>query len=194
MLHASVIDAFDLDGANPWRTQDSRVVYDNGFLRVREDRVVQPDGRPGTFAYLDTPWPVVGIVPLTESAEVYLVRQWRYPWKRNSWEIPAGHGEAGESPLEAARRELAEEVGLAAADWQELGSAFASASLSARFHLFLARGLRPEEQYHVRDSGEADLIARPVPIAEALEAAVDGRIDHGMSVVGLLRAARLLGL
>lgn len=187
-------DFFDVRGASPWRTEQSRVVYDNGHLRVREDTVIQPDGQPGTYAYLDAPWPVVGIVPMTDTDEVYLVRQWRYPWQCNSWEIPAGHGEHDETALAAAQRELAEEVGLAAHDWQPLGTGYASASFNARFHLFLARGLHAADGYYQRDGAEQDLIARAVPMTQAVEAALDGRIDHGMSVVGLLRAARLLGL
>jgi len=125
---------------------------------------------------------------------VYLVRQWRYPWQRNSWEIPAGHGEPNEAPLDGARRELAEEVGLYADTWESLGTAFSSASFTARYHLFLARELKPVTTTHPRDGAEEDLIARPIPLTEAIQAAMDGRIEHGISVVGLLRAARRLGL
>ncbi|MCA1648481.1 MAG: DNA mismatch repair protein MutT, partial [Chloroflexi bacterium] len=86
-------EALDLDGPNPWRTESSRVVYDNGLVRLCEDRVIQPDGEPGSYAYVELAWPVVAIVPIADDGDVYLVRQWRYPWRCNSWEIPAGHGE-----------------------------------------------------------------------------------------------------
>ena len=99
----------DLTGPNPWRTESRRVVFDNGQLRLCEDEVVQPDGEPGTYVYLEVPRPVVGIVPIDEDHQVYLVRQWRYPWRRNSWEIPSGGGELGESPLDGARREPGQE-------------------------------------------------------------------------------------
>ena len=125
---------------------------------------------------------------------MYLVRQWRYPWQRNSWEIPAGHGEPGETVLEGAQRELAEEVGLRASTWQSLGTGYASATFNARYHLFLASGLSPVRSDHCRDGAESDLIAHAIPLEEAIAAALDGRIQHGMSVVGLLRAARRLGL
>src|SRR5215211_1266635 len=98
-------DALELHGDNPWQTQSSRVVFENGHLRLLEDEVIQPGGAAGTYAYLRIPWPVVGIVPVSDDGSVYLVRQWRYPWGRNSWEIPAGHGEADEEPLTAAQRE-----------------------------------------------------------------------------------------
>jgi ADP-ribose pyrophosphatase len=134
------------------------------------------------------------VVPISDSFEVHLVRQWRYPWRRNSWEIPAGGGEPHETPLEGAQRELAEEVGLQAASWEPLGSGFASATLDIRYHLYLARDLSPAPAHHIRDGAEHDLIARPIPLQAAVEAAMDGRIEHAMSVVGLLRAARRLGV
>ena len=187
-------DLLDLDGPNPWRTQSSRVIFDDGVLRLRQDEVVQPDGEPGAYAYLELRWPVVAVVPIDNEGNVYLVRQWRYPWQRNSWEIPAGHGEADELPLQSAQRELGEEVGLQAADWEPLGSGYSSATLSVRWHLYIARNLSPISNVHTRDGAEHDLIARAVPLATAVEAAMDGRIEHGMSVVGLLRAARRLGV
>ena len=187
-------EALDLAGPNPWRTCSTRVVYDNGRLRLCEDEVIQPDGEPGSYTYLELNGLVVAIVPVDDDGHVYLVRQWRYPWRRNSWEIPAGHGEPAETPLAAAQRELAEEVGLQAESWQPLGSGFSSAALNARYHLYLARGLSPSADGHTRDGAEQDLLARRLPLAEAVDAAMDGRIEHGMSVVGLLRAARRLGI
>jgi 8-oxo-dGTP pyrophosphatase MutT (NUDIX family) len=186
-------DVLDLDGPNPWQTQSRHVVYDNGRLRLCEDRVIQPDGEPGTYTYLELAWPVVAIVPFSDDGYVHLVRQWRYPWQSNSWEIPAGHCEPNELPLDGARRELAEEVSLEAANWEPLGNGYSSATLNARYHLFLARELSPVKHEHVREGTERDLIARRVPLAEALAAAMDGRIAHGLSVVGVLRAARRLG-
>jgi ADP-ribose pyrophosphatase len=187
-------DLLDLSGTNPWQMQSSRVVFDNGRLRLLEDQVLQPDGEPGSYSYLHMPVPVVAIVPVSDDGFVYLVRQWRYPWQRNSWEIPAGHCEPDEEVLGGAQRELAEEVGLEAAVWEPLGTGFASAAVNARYHLFLARSLRPATREHHRDGAEHDLIARRVPLAEAIEAAMDGRIEHGMSALGILRAARRLGI
>src|SRR4051794_22435222 len=164
-------DRLDLSGPNPWTTLSTRVVFDNGRLRLREDRVTQPDGAPGSYTYVELDWPVAGIVPLSDAGEVYLVRQWRYPWQQNSWEIPAGHGEAGESALDAAQRGLAEEVGLLASDWESLGSGYASASFTARYYLYLARGLRPTGGQVGRDGAEGDLITCRLPLEAAVEAA-----------------------
>src|SRR5262249_40758856 len=102
----TVAPVLDCSGANPWQTRASRVAFDNGRLRVREDEVVQPDGKPGAYTYVELPDPVVAIVPVTDDGRVHLVRQWRYPWRQNSWEIPAGRCEPNEPPLRAAQREL----------------------------------------------------------------------------------------
>src|ERR1700716_2454075 len=59
-------DLLDLDGPNPWQTRSSAVVYDNSRMRLHVDQVIQPDGEPGTYSYLELPWPVVAIVPLSE--------------------------------------------------------------------------------------------------------------------------------
>jgi 8-oxo-dGTP pyrophosphatase MutT (NUDIX family) len=187
---------FELDGANPWLTTTTRVVFDNGRLRLRDDSVVQPDGHPGRYAYLEVTSPVVAVVPVDDDMQVYLVRQWRYPWRRNSWEIPSGGGEDGEAPIDAAKRELAEEVGMDAIEWQSLGGGYSSATIDSHWHFFMARGLRlrPPGQAVTKDGAEHDLIVGRVPFQEAVAAAMDGRIAHGMSVVGLLRAARRFGI
>jgi 8-oxo-dGTP pyrophosphatase MutT (NUDIX family) len=186
-------DPLEPGGDNPWQTLSTNVLYDNGRLRLREDRVVQPDGNPGAYTFVEIPWPIVAVVAMTAES-VYLVRQWRYPWGRNSWEIPAGTCEAGEDPLQGAQRELAEEIGMHAAVWQPLGEGMSSATLAARYHLFLARDLAPANGHYQRDGAEGDLIVRTVPLQAALEAAMDGRIVHAITVAGLFRAARHLGL
>jgi len=187
-------DPLDLSGENPWRTTDSAVRFENGRLQLVEDSVVRPDGVPSTYTYVQLRWPVVGIVPVSDDGQVHLVRQWRYPWKRNSWEIPAGHGEPNEDPLEGGRRELAEEVGLDAESWEPLGTGFGSAAIDAFYHLFLARGLSRRPQGPQREGSEEDMIARAVPLETAVAAAMDGRIVHAFTVFGLLRAARRLGV
>ncbi len=185
----------ELDGPNPWTTRSTRVVFANGRLLLREDSVTQPDGQPGSYVYLEVQSPIVAVVPIDDDNNVYLVRQWRYPWASNSWEIPSGGGEGTETPREAAERELAEEVGLCASTWEPLGSGYSSASIKGRWHLYLARNLRPAPAgAHTRDGAEQDLIARRVPLSDAVAAALDGRIEHGMSALGLLRTARRLGV
>lgn len=184
----------DLDPSerNPWRRIEARVVFESRYFRVRHDRVVAPDGTPVDYPFIDYRVPVVTIAPVTVDGRIYLVRQWRYPWEASSWELPAGHCEPGEAPAEAARRELLEEAGLVAAEWQELPFLRPGASLTACFHPFIARDLAPVPT--AREATEADMEVRVLPLVDAVEAALRGDIRHAVSVAVLLQVARRLGV
>ena len=99
--------------ANPWQTLSTRIVYENAWIRVREDQVIQPDGNPSIYGVIEFHG-CVGVLPIDAEANVHLVGQFRYPLQQYSWEIPEGGCHPGEAPLEAAQRELCEELGLAA--------------------------------------------------------------------------------
>lgn len=130
---------------SPWETHASRTVYENPWIVVREDEVTRPDGGRGVYGVPALRHEAVFVVPVTEAGEVVLVRLFRYPVGRWSWEIPAGGSEEGACPeqlLVAARRELLEEAGLEAATWTPLGEVFSLNGLAeAPGHVFLARGL-----------------------------------------------------
>jgi 8-oxo-dGTP pyrophosphatase MutT (NUDIX family) len=96
-------------------------VYENPWIRVREDEVLRPDGTPGIYGVVEVRSPAVFVVPVTGSGEVVLVTVDRYTTGRVGAEVPAG-GSDGEDLLAAARRELREETGLAAATWRPLGA------------------------------------------------------------------------
>lgn len=169
------------------------MLHQDARLTLYGDDVLQPDGEPGTYTYLVLARPVAAIVPVFDDLTIPLVRQWRYPWDCNSWEIPAGHCEPGEDPRAAAHRELAEEVSLQAATMQHLATLHPSALVRADFHLFLARGLTPIRAT-TRDETEADLIVARVPLGEAVEAVLDNTIVHAVSALAILRVARALGV
>ncbi len=160
----------------------------SGRFTLRHDRARWPDGVEGDYSYVEAPSAAI-IVPLHADGSTVLVRQWRHPWDEQSWELPAGTLEAGEEPVEGARRELAEEAGLRARSWEPLGTARGSAASTMRFHLFLARDLervaRSPEVY------ERDMVLRELSLAAALQEALAGGIQHAASIVALVRAARL---
>ncbi len=104
-----------------WKTTSTRSVYENPWIRVREDEVVRTDGKPGIYGVVEVRSPAVFIVPVTASGEVILVTVDRYTTGRATPEVPAGASD-GEEPLVAARRELREETGLAAATWRPVGT------------------------------------------------------------------------
>ena len=105
---------------NPWKTLESRLVYSNPWISVREDQVIRPDGQNGIYSVVETRI-ATGVVALTPERDVYLVGQYRYPTEMYSWEIIQGGADEDEEPLAACKRELQEEAGLIAKDWTPLG-------------------------------------------------------------------------
>lgn len=156
--------------------------YSGNFLRVRRDLVRLPDGSQTHREYIVHPG-AVGIVPLLEDGTVLLVRQHRYPHRRDFIEIPAGKLEPNEPALETGKRELQEETGYVATEWTELGVIDNAIAYSdERLFLWLARGLTEREQK--LDDGEFLEVLR-VPFAEALAMTRDGRITDVKSIIGL---------
>jgi len=176
------------DSRNPWRTLDSRVVYANSWMTVREDSVIRPDGQPGIYGVVVIR-PSVGILALDNSNRLALVSQWRHTLGKMSLEIPTGGSEEGESLLTAARRELAEEAGLAAAQWSPLGSIDNSNGVTTDVsHIFLASGLTPLPGGQ-RRQGDEEIELAWMPFGEALERVLAGEITESVSVAGIVKAA-----
>jgi 8-oxo-dGTP pyrophosphatase MutT (NUDIX family) len=175
---------------NPWKTLDSRLVYQNPWITVREDKVIRPDGKPGIYGVVETRL-ATGVVALSADLQVYLVGQYRYPTKHYSWEIVEGGSDKEESALHAAQRELKEETGLEAASWLQLGCEFhlSNCFTSEVGYVFLARELR--EGASAPDGTEI-LRVRKIPFSEAIGMVDSGEIKDMVSIVGLLRAERYL--
>ena len=180
------------DSLNPWRTLGSREVYVNPWIRVREDHVIRADGRPGIYGVVEFQNYALGIVPVSDDGNTWLVGQWRYPLGLYSWEIPEGGGPIAVPLLESAQRELSEEAGIAASRWTDLGLFHLSNSVTNEAgRIFLAQGLTVG---HAEPEGDEVLTLRRLPFSEAHAMAMDGRITDGVSIIGLTRAARYLGL
>jgi ADP-ribose pyrophosphatase len=165
-------------------------VFRGGFISVRRDVVRLPDGTQATREYIRHPGAVV-ILPLLSGGRVLLERQFRYPHGRDFIELPAGKKEAGEPPLETAKRELLEETGYVAAEWRHLGIIHNAIAYSDEgIEMFLARGLEKREAK--LDVGEF-LEVFDLPMETALEMVRDGRITDAKTVVALLWAKSFPG-
>ena len=157
-------------------------VYAGGFLQVHRDVVRLPDGSQTAREYIRHPG-AVGIVALPGDGNVLLVRQHRYPHRRDFIEIPAGKLEPDEPALETGKRELLEETGYVAAKWTKLGVIHnAIAYTDEAIELWLATDLTQRGQE--LDEGEF-LEVLTVPLAEALAMTRDGRITDVKTIVGL---------
>jgi 8-oxo-dGTP pyrophosphatase MutT (NUDIX family) len=174
---------------SPWRTLASRVVYRNPWLAVTEHQVVRPDGQRGIYGVVD-PGDNAAIVALDDAGHVALVGEFLYPLQVYAWMIPSGAVEHGENPEVAARRELAEEVGLEAANWTPLGAYYLSSGISTQTsYAFLARGL---SEVRAQPEGTERLTVRRVPLAEAQAMCLNGAMRDAPSVMALWRAWELL--
>jgi ADP-ribose pyrophosphatase len=170
---------------NPWRTLESSVKYDNPWISLREDRIVNPSGNPGIYGVVHFKNRAIGVLPLDDEGYTYLVGQWRYALDAYSWELPEGGGPHDEAPLEAAKRELLEETGFSARDWREILRMHLSNSVTDEESIvYLATGLEagvatPEET--------EDLHVRRVKLEEVLRMVVAGEITDSITVAAVLR-------
>jgi ADP-ribose pyrophosphatase len=169
----------------PWTVEESAEVYRTPWVEVVEDKVVRPDGMPGLFTTVRIR-PGVSVLALDEEGFVHLTSEYRYAVERESVEVVSGGVEDGETPLDAAKRELREELGLEAREWTDLGPVdpFTSIVLSPA-RLFLARGLTHGREE--REGTEVISVLR-VPLPEAVGMVERGEITHGPSCVLILKA------
>ncbi|MDQ3009223.1 MAG: NUDIX hydrolase [Acidobacteriota bacterium] len=169
--------------SNPWQTLSARVVYENAWIRVRQDEVIRPDGQPGIYGVVHYRNKAIGVLPIDDEGCTYLVGQYRYTLDVYSWEIPEGGCPEGEEPIEAAKRELLEETGLVASEWKQLGIAHLSNSVSdEEATCYLATGLT---QRKAQPEGTEKLEVRRVPFTEALQMVKEGKITDALSVMAI---------
>lgn len=181
----------NVEEENPWQTQEQKEVYNNPWIQVEEHQVTTPNGNPGIYGVVHFKNMAIGIVPLDEAGNTWLVGQYRYPLKRYSWEIPEGGCLIGqERPLEAAKRELQEETGLVAEHWTQVIEMDLSNSVTDEVGLaFVAQGL---QQGAANPEDTEALQVRKISLEEAVEWCMVGKITDSLSIISLLATQRLL--
>ena len=168
---------------------ESKIVYRGRLLQVQEDTVRLPDGKESRREYIVHPGAAV-MLAMPDSATVIMGRQYRYALRAHVYELPAGKIDAGETPLETAKRELLEETGYRAHEWRHLMTTYPVVGYSnERIELYLARNL--EYVGHALDDGEF-LDVFTLPLREAIDWVRDGRICEAKTVMGLLLAEKVL--
>lgn len=178
----------DPSEANPWTTLDSRSVYENPWIRVREDRVIRPDGLPGIYGVVEFRTRAVGVLPVEDDGSIWMVGQYRYALGRYSWEIPEGGSPPEETPEETARRELIEETGIVAAHLEPLGGPvhLSNCVSNEAGYLFRATGLTPGPS---RPEETERLQVRRFAWDEVWSLFRAGEITDSLTVIALLEEA-----
>jgi ADP-ribose pyrophosphatase len=171
----------------PWKTLSSRLIYQNPWMKVREDIAEMPDGRTTIYGVVSTA-DAVGVLPFVDNDHVVLVRQYRYVFgEDHRWEIPTGGSREGESLIDAARRELREEIGFNARELEHIHTFFSSKSVvNETAHLYIGRGL---EQVRAEPDETEFLEVRTFPFDEVFQMVLRSEIRDAMSVIAVLLAA-----
>ncbi len=176
---------------NPWKTLSVDVKYDNPWIRIEEHQVLNPAGNKGIYGTVSFKNRAVAILPLFENGDTLLVGQFRYPLQQYHWELPMGGAPVGESCLQCAQRELKEETGYCAEDWQQVLKMHLSNSITQEEGFtFIARGLKSGEK--ALEETE-DIQVQRLPFDQVFTQVMKGEITDAMTVASVMKA-RLLGL
>jgi 8-oxo-dGTP pyrophosphatase MutT (NUDIX family) len=169
-----------------WRTANSKQVYQNSWISVREDQVIYPNGQPGIYGVVEK-GPGVAIIALDNEKNIYLVKQYRYTLDDVFWELPAGAIHPGETETQSAQRELFEEIGLRPGRFDRLGNFYtALGHETAEIIAYLAQDL--DTKGHSLDNQQHDesiLEIIRLPIGQVKQMIGRGEIKCGISLAAL---------
>lgn len=179
-----------MEEINPWVSLTQHKIYDNNWIALTEHKVINPSGGSGIYGVVHFKNLAIGILPLDEELNTWIVGQYRFPLNAYSWEIVEGGGPLSADPLESAKRELLEETGLRAANWIEIQRMHLSNSVSDELSIiYIARGL---SQGQAEPEETEQLTVRKIPFEEAFEMVMSGDITDSMSVAAILKTKILI--
>ncbi len=173
------------------KTLESKTVYEGPIFTITHDTVQLGDGSRSTRDVLLHNGGVC-VIPVTDNNEIYMVRQFRYPFRTVTLEVPAGKLEAGEDHSVCGRRELLEETGFVCSEFIYLGETYPTPAYNSEIvHMYLARGL--EYQKQCLDEGEF-LEVDKIPLSDAVKMVMNSEIKDSKTQLIILKAARILGI
>ena len=174
----------------PWKITSQKEMYSNPWIGLTEYQVINPSGNPGIYGKVHFKNVAIGVFPLDDDLNTYLVGQFRFALGQYSWEMPEGGGPLDTEPLESAKRELLEETGLKAREWSELQRIHLSNSVSDELGIvYLARGL---EQFEAEPEDTEQLEVRKVPFEKVYEMVCNNEITDSLTVAAVLKIKVLL--
>lgn len=170
---------------NPWKIISAKQVYDNPWISVTAYDVINPSGGNGIYGKVHFKNRAIGIVALDEHNQLFLVGQYRFVLDRYSWELPEGGGPLDETPLDAAKRELLEETGLVAENWEVLLEMDLSNSVTdEEVTVFLATGLMQKEA-DPEPTEQLQVVRRP--FSQVFDWVMNGEITDSITVAAILK-------
>jgi len=173
----------------PWTQVDSKDVYSNPWIKVREDKVIRPDGKDGIFGVV-TMKPGISVLPMDDQGNVFLTKEYHYAVERETIEAISGGIDGDENKLEAAKRELKEETGIEAKEWVDMGvvDPFTTVINSPNL-LFLAKNLTFSE---ANPEGTEDIRVIKVPFEQAVDLVMQSLITHSATATLILKVKNYL--
>lgn len=170
---------------NPWKSNKKVVKLNTPWIEVELHDMTNPSGNPGIYGITRFKNHAIGILPIDEEGNTYIVGQYRFPIDCYTWEIPEGGGPNDVEPLESAKRELKEETGIEAKDWQLIQRLQLSNSTTNELaYIFLARDLSYGEN---SPEDNEDLEIRKISVDELYERVKSAEITDSLTVAAVLR-------
>jgi 8-oxo-dGTP pyrophosphatase MutT (NUDIX family) len=175
---------------NPWKTLKIKEVYDNPWINVKEHEVVTPGNTKGIYGVVHFKNLAIGIIPIDNDGNTYIVGQYRYPHKKYSWEIIEGGGTINVNPVESAKRELLEEAGIKAQKWTKiLEIDLSNSATDEHAIIYVAQGLT----FHKSSPEDTeDLVIKKIPFQDFFSEIYQGKHQDSLTVSGVLKAQLML--
>jgi ADP-ribose pyrophosphatase len=175
---------------NPWTLLEKKTVYESPWIRVDHHDVLNPAKNPGTYSVVHFKKLAIGVLPLDENYNTWIVGQYRYPLDTYTWEIPEGGGSRDVDPVETGKRELLEECGIMANKWTFIQHMQLSNSATDEVaYLYVAQDLSFTE---AQPDDDEELKIRKIPFEELYEMVLNGEVVDSLTVTAVLKTKLMM--
>ena len=175
---------------NPWKIQNKTEIYQNPWIKITEHQVLNPSNNEGIYPPVHFKNLAIGIVPLDNELNTWIVGQYRFPLNKYSWEIPEGGGKLDVAPLISAQRELSEEVGITAQKWTLIQEFNTSNSVTDEVSLiYVAQDL----SFHASHPEEDEqLVVKKIPFSDLYQMCINGEISDSLTLIAVFKTNYLI--
>lgn len=175
---------------NPWTLLNKQTTYESPWISVSHHNVLNPAQKPGTYSVVHFKKLAIGVLPLDENYNTWIVGQYRYPLNTYTWEIPEGGGDLNVDPIESGKRELLEECGITANKWTFIQNMQLSNSATDELaYLYIAQDLSFTQS---QPDDEEELEVKKIPFDELYKMVLSGEILDSLTVTAVLKAKLLM--